>query len=167
MFNCFREAKDRMSKFWFIWPLSESFGWNCARATRLTAVWLLPRCNFTSGQPKFFRALFSAPARRRFKSLFNFFTLLQQTLKNTFCLHFYWLMFFFTVTTCVWCLYFLYLSVLLAGKCHPRTYGRRLHVTLSCWWVNFAEATAHDFQCQVRNLNLKDVEIQTKISITL
>ena len=22
MLNCFREAKDRMSKFWFIWPLS-------------------------------------------------------------------------------------------------------------------------------------------------
>ena len=28
-------------------------------------------------------------------------------------------------------------------------------------------ATAHDFQCQVRNLNLKDAETQTKISITL
>ena len=47
------------------------------------------------------------------------------------------------------------------------TYGRRLHVTLSCWWGNFAKATAHDFQCQVRNLNLKDAETQTKISITL
>ena len=45
-------------------------------------------------------------------------------------------------------------------------YGRRLHVTLSCWWGNFAKATAHDFQSQVRNLNLKDAETQTKISIT-
>ena len=47
------------------------------------------------------------------------------------------------------------------------TYGRRLHVTLSCWWENFAKATAHNFQCQVRNLNLKDAETQSKISITL
>ena len=75
----------------------------------------LPVCQY------FFRALFSALARRRFKSLFNFFTSLQRTQKNTFCLHFYWLMAFFTVTTCVWCVYFLYLSVLLAGKCHPST----------------------------------------------
>ena len=37
-------------------------------------------------------------------------------------------MVFFTVTTCVWCVYFLYLSVLLAGKCHPRTdVGYMLH----------------------------------------
>ena len=47
----------------------------------------------------FFRALFPAPARRRLKSLFNFLTSLQQTQKNTFCLHFYCLMSFFTVTT--------------------------------------------------------------------
>ena len=46
-------------------------------------------------------------------------------------------------------------------------YRRRLHVTLSCWWGNFAKATAHNFQCQIRNLNLKDGETQTKISITL
>ena len=39
-------------------------------------------------------------------------------------------------------------------------YRRRL-------WGNFAKATAHDFQCQVRNLYLKDAETQTKISITL
>ena len=45
---------------------------------------LLPRCKFTSGQPKMFRALFSAPARRRFKPLFNFFTSLQQTQKTLF-----------------------------------------------------------------------------------
>ena len=32
---------------------------------------------------------------------------------------------------------------------------------------NFAKATAHDFQCHVRNVNLKDAETQTKISITL
>ena len=44
------------------------------------------------------------------------------------------------------------------------TYGRRLHVDGP---GNFAKATAHDFQCQVRNLNLKDAETQTKISITL
>ena len=70
-------------------------------------------------------------------------------------------MVFFTVTTCVWCLYILYLSVLLAGKCHPRTdVGYML-------MGNFAKATAHDFKCQVRNLNLKDAETQTKISITL
>ena len=37
-------------------------------------------------------------------------------------------MVFFTVTTCVWWLYFLYLSVLLAGKCHPRAdVGYMLH----------------------------------------
>ena len=47
------------------------------------------------------------------------------------------------------------------------TYGRRLQNTLSCRWGNFAKATAHDFQCQVRNLNLKDAETQTKISVTL
>ena len=45
---------------------------------------LLPRCKFTSGQPKIFGALFSAPARRRFKPLFNFFNLLQQTQKTLF-----------------------------------------------------------------------------------
>ena len=32
---------------------------------------------------------------------------------------------------------------------------------------NLKKATAHNFQCQVRNRNLKDAEIQTKISITL
>ena len=45
---------------------------------------LLPRCKFSSGQPKFFRALFSAPARDRFKPLFNFFTSLQKTQKTLF-----------------------------------------------------------------------------------
>ena len=66
---------------------------------------------------------------------------------------------FFTVTTCVRCLYFLYLSVLLAGKCHPRT-------DVGCH-VDGEISTAHDFQCQVRNLNLKDAETQTKISIVI
>ena len=42
-----------------------------------------------AGQPKFFRALFSAPARRRFKSLFNFFTSLQQTQKTLFAYLFF------------------------------------------------------------------------------
>ena len=69
----------------------------------------------------------------------------------------------------MWCVYFLYLSVLLAGKCHPRTdLGYMLHCHVDGEISrNFAKATAHDFQCQVRNLNLKDAETQTKISITL
>ena len=41
--------------------------------------------------------------------------------KNTFCLLFL-LMFFFTVTTCEWCLYFLNLTVLLENFIHVRTY---------------------------------------------
>ena len=74
-------------------------------------------------------------------------------------------MFIFTVTTCVWCLYFLYLSVSLAGKCHPRTDVGYMLMGKSRQGDSLA--TAHDFQCQVRNLNLKDAETQTKISITL
>ena len=51
---------------------------------------------------------------------------------------------FFTVTTCVWCVYFLYLSVLLAGKCHPSTdVGYMLHCHVD--GGNFAKAAAHDF----------------------
>ena len=66
----------------------------------------------------------------------------------------------------MWCLYFLYLSVLIARKCHTRTdVGYMLHCDVD--GGNFAKATAHDFQCQVRNLNLKDAETRTKISITL
>ena len=67
----------------------------------------------------------------------------------------------------MWCVYFLYLSALLAGKCHPRTdVGYMLHCHVD-GEISPRKATAHDFQCQVRNLNLKDAETQTKISITL
>ena len=76
-------------------------------------------------------------------------------------------MFFFTVTTCVWCLYFLYLSVLLAGKCHQRTdVGYMLHSHVDGEISPRRQHTISS-ECQVRNLNLKDAETQTKISITL
>ena len=74
-------------------------------------------------------------------------------------------MVFFTVTTCVWCVYFLYLSVLLAGKCHPRTdVGYMLHCHVD---EEISPRRQHTIFIQVRNLNLKDAETQTKISITL
>ena len=74
-------------------------------------------------------------------------------------------MVFFTVTTCVWCVYFLYLSVLLAGKCHPRTdVGYMLHSHVD---GEISPRRQHTISSQVRNLNLKDAETQTKISITL
>ena len=60
---------------------------------------------------------------------------------------------------------FLYLSVLLAGKCHPRTDVRyMLHCHVD---GEISPRRQHTISSQVRNLNLKVAETQTKISITL
>ena len=88
---------------------------------------------------KNFRAVFSAPARRRFKSLFNFFTSLQQTHTHThthtqkkhFLLTFLLINgLLYDYNMCVVPLFF----VLECFACRKMssTYGRRLHVTLSC-----------------------------------
>ena len=48
-----------------------------------------PGANSLPVSQNFFRALFSAPVRRRFKWLFNFFTSLQQTQKTLFATIFF------------------------------------------------------------------------------
>ena len=58
-------------------------------------------------------------------------------------------MVFFTVTTCVWFVYFLYLSVLLAGKCHPHTdVGYMLYCHVD-------GETAQDYQSDICSLTIR------------
>ena len=67
---------------------------------------------------------------------------------------------------------FLYLSGLLAGKCHPRTdVGYLSHCHVDGEISPRRQHTIYSVRLArvswVRNLNLKDAEAQTKISTTL
>ena len=116
------------------------------KVSRYQATRLLPKCNFTSGQPNFFRALFSAPVSRRFKSPVIFYFAAINAGK-TFCLHFYWLIFCSMVTTCESCFYFWNLIVLLEN---PRTDVNRKPQR----WLHVDEEISKSWQDNIYSVRL-------------
>ena len=106
---------------------------------------------------KFFSRAFFGVGPSSIQVAGNFFTFVATNRKKLFCLHVYWLIFFFKVTTYEWCPYFLNLSVLLENVIYVR-----LHVD-----GKSQKETVQDFQSQVGNRNLKDVKTQTEISFAL